>query len=319
MRVSVVVPLYNKEQHVRRCLESIAAQTFQDFEVIIVDDGSTDASASIVRAFADERFRLVSQPNAGPGAARNLGVSLAKAELIAFLDADDEWLPPYLAHNIAALDQAGLNVSAVSSGYVEHPSGINQEALWRRRGLTEGVLSVQPGTAARFLVSALAYMSCWNTIIRTDVFRSLGGFYSRTRALYAEDAWLWLQVLLTGPVLIRFEPLTRFHREASELSANLKGARPVEPFLIDPDPLYETCPPHMRALLRKVLTARALKTACVLGYWGNWPAAHKLRKRFSTLADFRLPYFAPALICSTPLGSLLGRVWRWAHRPRRPS
>ena len=96
MRVSVIIPLYNKEPYVRRALSSIRAQTFEDFEVIVVDDGSTDEGARAVESFDDARVRLVHQQNAGPGAARNRGIAEARGELLAFLDADDEWTPTYL-------------------------------------------------------------------------------------------------------------------------------------------------------------------------------------------------------------------------------
>src|SRR5688572_26009031 len=97
--VTVVVPLYNKQQYVTRALASIEKQTYQDFEVIIIDDGSTDCGADMARAFCthDARFRVVSQSNAGPGAARNRGIELARGRFVAFLDADDEWLPDYLS------------------------------------------------------------------------------------------------------------------------------------------------------------------------------------------------------------------------------
>jgi hypothetical protein len=313
MRVSVVVPLYNKVSHVTRCLNSIACQTFTDFEVIIVDDGSTDGSAEILKNFEDRRFRLISQPNAGPGAARNRGVADAQGEMLAFLDADDEWLPEYLEHNLRVFDNSGPEVAAVSSGYIEHPAGVNPERMWRKRGVREGTFTVSPATPPMVLVHTLAYMSCWNTMVRSSIFRSFGGFYSKTRALYAEDAWLWLQVLLNHPVRICFEPHTRFHKEASELSGNLPGVRPVEPFLLEPEPVRATCPSALKPLLRQVLAIRAMKTTCVLGYWGNWPQANQLRSQFSRVTDFRLPYFTPALVCSTPLGGYLGHAWRWLH------
>ena len=87
----------------RRALESISAQTFEDFEVIVVDDGSTDNGAAIVADYPDSRFRLVSQANAGPGAARNAGVEQARGEFLAFLDADDEWFPNYLQESVSLL------------------------------------------------------------------------------------------------------------------------------------------------------------------------------------------------------------------------
>jgi len=96
LKVSIVIPLYNKAPYVRRALDSIAVQTFADFEAIIVDDGSTDMGAAVVANYSDPRFRLIRQENAGPGAARNAGIAQAQGEFIAFLDSDDEWLPNYL-------------------------------------------------------------------------------------------------------------------------------------------------------------------------------------------------------------------------------
>ena len=94
--VSVVIPLCNKESYIRRALNSIVNQSFQDFEVIIVDDGSTDKGAEVVRGFDDPRIRLIQQENSGTFTARNRGIKAARGDLIAFLDADDEWKPEHL-------------------------------------------------------------------------------------------------------------------------------------------------------------------------------------------------------------------------------
>lgn len=93
---SVVIPLYNKEIYIKRTLESVLAQTFTDFEIIIVDDGSTDTSCDIVESINDPRIHLICQENGGPSKARNRGIKEAKGQFIAFLDADDEWLPEKL-------------------------------------------------------------------------------------------------------------------------------------------------------------------------------------------------------------------------------
>ena len=95
--ISVVIPLYNKEKQIAYTLQSVFEQTFQDFEIVAVDDGSTDNSVEEVEKFDDSRIRLIHQTNAGVSAARNRGIEEARGELIAFLDADDEWMPEYLA------------------------------------------------------------------------------------------------------------------------------------------------------------------------------------------------------------------------------
>ena len=95
--ISVVIPLYNKEQHIANTIRTVLGQSFQDFEIVIVNDGSTDGSCEEVQKVEDSRIRLIHQANAGVSAARNRGIEEAAGEYIAFLDADDEWKPDYLA------------------------------------------------------------------------------------------------------------------------------------------------------------------------------------------------------------------------------
>lgn len=94
--ISVVIPLYNKEQIIEKSIQSVLSQDYHDFEVVIVNDGSTDKSAEIVRGIDDLRIRLIEQENGGPSKARNTGVKHAKGDWIVFLDADDEFLPESL-------------------------------------------------------------------------------------------------------------------------------------------------------------------------------------------------------------------------------
>lgn len=97
MLVSVVIPLYNKAHTIVNTLNTVVRQTYRDFEVIIVNDGSTDDGVAVIeKHFNDSRIRIVNQENAGVSVARNTGIKAAKGEWIAFLDADDEWMPVYL-------------------------------------------------------------------------------------------------------------------------------------------------------------------------------------------------------------------------------
>ena len=101
--ISVIIPLYNKETTIEQSIRSLLTQSFSDFELIVVDDGSTDGSAEKIRGITDERMILICQENGGPSKARNTGVKHARGEWIVFLDADDELLPDALQIMTAAI------------------------------------------------------------------------------------------------------------------------------------------------------------------------------------------------------------------------
>ena len=127
-RLSIIVPMYNTADYLTVCLESIAQQTFGDFEVVMVDDGSPDNSAELARAFAskDPRFRLVQQENQGLGAARNTGAAHARGELIAFVDSDD--VLPAHAYEVlvSTIERSG---SDIASGYVRRFNSVGSKRL----------------------------------------------------------------------------------------------------------------------------------------------------------------------------------------------
>lgn len=126
-------------------------------------------------------------------------------------------------------------------------------------------------------------------VVRAEVIRKWGGFYEGNRCLYAEDAFLWLKVLLNESVGFTLEPQVRIHVEAASLSKNLLRARPLEPFLETPEEIESACPEDLRGLLGRLLTTRAFKTACVWGVWGQWREARELRRRFRGPHDSQLP------------------------------
>lgn len=117
----IVMPLFNKEIYVARTIESVLGQTFGEWTLFVVDDGSSDGGASVVEHFKDPRIILIRQENAGPGAARNTGITAGNAEWIAFLDADDLWLPDHL-ETLDKLRRQFPNASLIGTAY-RHWSG----------------------------------------------------------------------------------------------------------------------------------------------------------------------------------------------------
>lgn len=114
---SIVIPLYNKEKYIARAIKSVLAQTYQEFEIIVINDGCTDNSANEVAVFDDDRIKIINQVNAGVSAARNRGILEAKQSFIAFLDADDEWYPDYL-ESIANLQGAYPECQVFATSYI---------------------------------------------------------------------------------------------------------------------------------------------------------------------------------------------------------
>ena len=121
---SVVIPLFNKEKYIKATLDSVLKQTYANFEVIIINDGSSDNSIEVINEFDDERIKISSQENQGLSASRNKGIKIAIAEYIAFLDADDLWKEDYLEvmHQLI-INNTKHNIFACSAAYCDRKEG----------------------------------------------------------------------------------------------------------------------------------------------------------------------------------------------------
>tara|TARA_R110000868_G_scaffold48354_3_gene157123 strand:- start:10148 stop:11110 length:963 start_codon:yes stop_codon:yes gene_type:complete len=125
---SVVIPLYNKENYIEKCIRSVIDQTFADFEIIVIDDGSLDGSACLVEKVIDSRLRLLKQVNSGVAAARNAGILAAQGKYIAFLDADD-WYEKNFLKEILDLTQDFNRCDAYATGYFRHKNGVKKDCM----------------------------------------------------------------------------------------------------------------------------------------------------------------------------------------------
>ena len=176
---------------------------------------------------------------------------------------------------------------------------------------------MNPDTPPDLVVSLIAYMSPWNTLVRRSVFERWGGFCDAPGVRYAEDSFLWLKLVFNEIVSVSLAPpCALYHTEDSELTARERGARPIEPFLLDPTPVRAACPRTNRPLLDEVLARRSLKTACMLGFWGRWREARTILKRFPAPQRWTSRYFIPAHLAASPAAPVAGAIIR-SLRPLR--
>lgn len=246
--VSVIVPLYNKANTIERAVRSVLNQDHVSFEIVIVDDGSTDSSRAAVSLIGDPRVRVVLQANAGPGAARNTGASLANAPILAFLDADDEWKPSYLSAAVAALDQNTAAVAYVC-GYDAGAFRSQRPNKVVERYPNAGLYPPPSLADGRALKATVDAMHSSSVVVRKRAFDKVGGYFTKGGCRYGEDSWLWLRVLFSGSIYWDPSERTIFHVEDSDLgfaTTSRKAARPISSF---PSALSEGIDPNYHAAL----------------------------------------------------------------------
>jgi glycosyltransferase involved in cell wall biosynthesis len=190
---SIVIPLYNKEHAIASTLESVLLQTFQEFEVIIIDDGSTDNSASIVTTFQDPRILCIRQENQGVSAARNVGMGKANYPYIAFLDADDTWSTDYLASMAMLIrDFPGATIYGMGNVVL-----IGDKVIQRNFHLPAGFRGYVTDYFQHAVRSELFWTSA--VVASTSTLQQSGGFL-KTLSL-GEDTDMWIRLALMGPVV----------------------------------------------------------------------------------------------------------------------
>ena len=239
--VSVVIPLYNKGPHIARALNSVLAQTFQDFEVIVVDDGSTDDGAEVVRSFEDPRIRLIQQENRGVSAARNRGIEAARAELVAFLDADDEWLPGFL-ETILRLRTRYPDAGLYGTAYELHFPGSIVETVCIRGG-GDRLLSSYFGAIVNYGSNNPHYpFNSSSFAAPKNILLAVGGFPLGVK--WNEDAMLWGVTALQFPVAYSPDVCSIIHRHTANDSSE------ITEYLESPFPRYVSTIPNDELLER---------------------------------------------------------------------
>ena len=253
--ISVVIPLYNKEKQIAHTLQTVLQQTFQAFEIVIVNDGSTDNSVTEVEKIRDKRIRLIQQANAGVSAARNRGIAEARYDLIAFLDADDEWKPEYLKTQYQ-LFQKYPECSVYACNYeFRNSEGTVTPTIIRKLPFTgeDGVLSnyFEVASCSHPPICSISIM------VKKEAIQNVGGFPVGIKS--GEDLLTWARLAVKYKIAYYKSPLVTFNVEGYAISEKPKRI-PAETDIVGKE---------LSQLLKKYPSCKELRL-----YNSHW---HKMR------------------------------------------
>ncbi|MDE7402182.1 MAG: glycosyltransferase [Muribaculaceae bacterium] len=227
--ISIVIPLYNKEKQIAETLQSVAAQTITDYEVVVVDDGSTDRSAEIVEnhAKSDPRIRLIHQSNAGVSAARNRGIEEARGEFIALLDADDQWDSDYLETQQSLREKyPECRVFATNYRLLDGNGHIKDTIItnikFDNTGILDNYFQVASGSNCPVWTSAV--------MIRRDALLSIGGFPKGIKA--GEDLLTWARLACRYKIAYSIKPAATYRQDSGADNSEKPRRTPQEPDIV---------------------------------------------------------------------------------------
>lgn len=209
-KISVVIPVYNGEKTIKETIDSVLYQSFKDFELIVINDGSTDKTLDIVSDIKDERLQVFSYPNAGLAASRNRGISLAKGEYISFIDADDLWTADKLEAQFKALQE-----NPQASVAYSWTNCIDESSQFLRAGT---YITFNGDVYANLLLTNFIDNGS-NVLIRTKVFQEVNNF---DESLTSGEDWdMWLRLAKRYHFVAVSKPQILYRITASSMSANL--------------------------------------------------------------------------------------------------
>lgn len=248
---SIIMPLYNKASYVRKAVESVVGQTYRDWELIVVDDGSTDGGGDIVAAIADPRIRLVRQENAGVSASRNRGVALSgesafRSPYICFLDADDWWEPTFLAE-MAALIERHPDAGIYGTSYWIVKNGRKRLApIGVDKGFTEGEINYCQVYAQTLCMPLTSITVC----IPHRVFDETGGF--PLGITLGEDFLLWLRIAINHKTVLLNKPLANYNQDVDVAHRGTHHLHPPERHMLwqlgEYEPLEKKSPAYKQLI-----------------------------------------------------------------------
>lgn len=300
VKYSVVIPLYNKAEYIRRTLKSVLAQSYRNFEVIVVDDGSTDNSLKVVRQITSDKVRVIEQKNQGTAVARNTGIAHSEGEYIAFLDADDEWKNDYLE-----------TIDVLTERYPQSDIFVTAYRIIMGKDNYNYSSRLTPGEgclASYWMTFQYPYDFVWTsaTVIRKSVILMAGGFKPGERI--GQDLDLWARVARINPkVAYSSSVCVDYYRNAGQNARTREKIAGAKAFLRDLEEELEN-QEHSREELDMIQYKYDLKmtvyvfTSILAGkkslakdVYKRWQGRKKLRTRLLR-AGLRIAMIMPACV-----------------------
>ena len=276
--ISVVIPTFNRAKQVEAALKSVLAQTYREFEVIVIDDGSTDGTGEAIRELISpqsndaSQVRYFFQPNQGQSAARNKGTEEARGEWIAFLDSDDVWLPEKLEWQVRAVEQfKGKCCACITDARLVDNLGMDTTAFHQSRKHYEETLGME-SEAVGNLVKCRDPFWVSTLLVRTDVVKQVGWFDLHLG--YAEDHDFLFRLSLVTTFCYVNKPLSLLDRSKSPQGSICRPWDKVEVRLRGSQSMFEKwlnldsgLPPEVRKTIMRSLRQ-------VYSAWANWYLEH---------------------------------------------
>ena len=294
--ISIILPMYNKRDLVGRAIDSVLAQGFTDWELIIIDDGSTDCGTETVKKYTDRRIKYLWQENAGAGPARNNGIKNSTGRYLTFLDADDEWLPEFLEISYATLEEnldcdfsvAGYYLDyAVVDGKLQRD--VDATVRLMASGWTQGPHRLSPEASDFELHHVLGHINTDTLFARREVIEKYGGYYDTKRA-FGEDTYLYWLLVQNHRFYRICRPLSWYHLDESEIWGHDNMKRAIHPILLNPEFARDSCEPGYEAVIERLLAMQALFWAFVFVRTGQVDQSRWLIKQYPGMKIWKLQY-----------------------------
>lgn len=272
---SVVIPLFNKRRHIKKTIESVLGQTYSDYEIVVINDGSTDGSAEIAESIKDQRLRVINQENGGVSRARNIGIREARGVYICFLDADDLWHEDYLAEVYSAIkDDPARDFIATRFTRIDE---------WTEQALNPDVperaairVQVVKNLPEEWLQKELFITSC--VTASRSILNKLSDWFPPGESV-GEDMDVWFRLAELTPLYLVQIPLVSYREGVSGSLTQSASRVEIPPYLarMMDRALSRSFPEHLRSStisLVKVLRTKVARQNIIAGH--RWRACELL-------------------------------------------